>query len=146
MYLVSACLLGVNSRYDGNNNFNQKLYELFKNALLYPVCPEIMGGLKTPRDPCEIVSQNNEFKVINIKGENKTEQFKRGAHNTLKIAQILKAEGAIFMERSPSCGVYNIYDGSFNKKLIKGEGVTSGLLKENGFKLFTIKDLDKISV
>lgn len=146
MYLVSACLLGVNCRYDGDNNFNQKLYELFKNALLYSVCPEIMGGLKIPRDPCELVSQNNEFEVVNIKGENKTEQFKRGAHKTLKIAQILKVEGAIFMERSPSCGVYSIYDGSFNNKLIKGEGFTSRLLKENGFKLFTIKDLDKINI
>lgn len=79
MYLVSACLIGVNCRYDGGHNCNKKLYEMFKDSRLYPVCPEVLGGLGIPREPCEIITKENSYKVINKNGINKTTEFLIGA-------------------------------------------------------------------
>ena len=144
MYLVSACLLGVNCRYDGDNNYNKRLFEYFEESLLYPVCPEVMGGLSIPRKPCEIVQVEDDLKVYDINGNDKTNQFVQGAQKTLKIAELLNTKKAIFMERSPSCGVHNIYDGNFNNKLITGQGITTRLLEKNGIKVFSNRELKKI--
>ncbi|WP_051250330.1 DUF523 domain-containing protein [Carboxydothermus ferrireducens] len=144
MFLVSACLVGLNTKYDGTNNLNPRVLEFLKDKLFIPICPEQLGGLPTPRLPAEIISYP-QLKVINIKGEDVTSNFFRGAQETLKIAQFYenKLSGIILKEKSPSCGVNYIYDGSFQKRLIPGMGVTARLLFEHGFKLFTEKSIGR---
>ncbi|WP_439951479.1 DUF523 domain-containing protein [Carboxydothermus pertinax] len=136
--MVSACLLGLNTKYDGTNNLNQKVLKFLNDKVFIPFCPEQLGGLPTPRLPAEIISFPD-FKVININGEDVTENFLRGAKETLKIARFYEKNisGIILKEKSPSCGVKYIYDGSFQKKLIPGMGVTAYFLFKHGFKLLT---------
>jgi len=131
MILVSACLAGVKCRYDGKSNKTQSIVELVEQGRAIPVCPELLGGLETPRDCCEIKSGNFR-EVISDRGENITSAYKVGAQKTLEIAKIIDADMAILQQRSPSCGCGKIYDGSFTRKLIDGDGFTSALLKRNG--------------
>ncbi len=140
-YIVSACLVGINCKYDGKNNYSKKIEDLVYKGEAIPVCPEILGGLSTPRVPCEIIKKSSETKVINADGVDQTSNFIKGAEATLKIALAVGADSAIFQKRSPSCGVYEIYDGTHSNVLIKGQGITSKLLKENGLKVITEDDL-----
>lgn len=143
MYLVSSCLAGINCRYDGKNNLNKKVAELVKAGEAIPVCPEVLGGLPTPRDPSEIiVDKKGNKRVVSEKGEDVTAEFKLGAEKTLKIAQIVEAKKAILQQRSPSCGCGKIYDGTFSSNLIKGSGLTAELLIENGIEVLTEADLE----
>jgi len=144
MYIVSACLLGVNCRYDGQNNYNEKIYKLFKKYKLFPVCPEVLGGMEIPRNPCEIKIIDNKEKVFDINGNERTNEFQIGARKVLDIAKLINIDGAILMDRSPSCGVNKIYDGTFNNNLINGTGITTKLLKDNDFKVYTTLDLDNL--
>lgn len=130
--LISACLLGVNSKYNGGNNLRKKLLDL-KGYNLIPVCPEQLGGLSTPRSPSEI----RENKVLNDRGEDVTEFFVRGAEETLKLAKIFNCKMAILKESSPSCGVNKVYDGSFSGNKIDGMGMTTSLLSENGIEVIS---------
>lgn len=130
--LVSACLLGVSCRYDGTGEIRETVRELMKNHQLVPVCPEILGGLKTPRCPAE----RRGDKVVTKEGEDVTEAYRRGAEETLKLAELFGCSGAILKERSPSCGCGKIYDGTFTKTLIEGDGVTAQLLKAHGISIF----------
>ena len=116
MIIVSACLTGINCRYDGKNNLNEKIIKLVQNGDAIPICPEQLGGLTTPRTPAEISGN----KVITRSGNDVTIQFQKGAIETLKIAKLLNCKTAIFKENSPSCGSKNIYDGTFSDNLIKG--------------------------
>ncbi len=127
-YIVSSCLCGVKSRYDGKVFISEKVKELVDSGKALMVCPEIMGGLEVPRLPCEIIDN----KVINSEGEDKTRNFKEGADKVLSLAKKYNIKKAILKEKSPSCGSNYIYDGTFNKNLIKGEGITVKLLRENG--------------
>lgn len=128
--LVSACLLGVSCRYDGGGNLNTILENAIKEGKvnLVPVCPEIMGGLETPRTPCE----RQGSKIIAKDGRDCTEAFERGARETLRLAKLYGCRFAFLKERSPSCGFGKIYDGTFSGVLIDGNGVTAELLAENG--------------
>lgn len=137
MKICSACLLGVKCRYDGKNALNRKVIELLKTEILIPVCPEQLGGLPTPREPAEIVGN----KVITRSGQDVTEKFKRGAMETLKIAELLGIREAVLKQGSPSCGCGKICDGTFSGKTIKGDGVTTALLKRHGIKIITEEDL-----
>nr|VFK20459.1 MAG: Uncharacterized conserved protein YbbK, DUF523 family [Candidatus Kentron sp. LFY] len=137
MKLCSACLLGIDCRYDGGNNKNGKVLELAREEVLIPVCPEQCGGLPTPRIPSE---QRGE-QVVTKKGEDVTENFQRGAHGSLLLARLYGIGEAILKQRSPSCGVGEIYDGTFSGKVISGNGVTATLLKENGIKLMSEEEL-----
>lgn len=128
MDIVSACLCGINCKYNGGNNFNPKLYKEMMEGKLFPVCPEVLGGLGTPRIPCEIKGG----RVINREGHDVTESFIEGARKTLEIARMMGAKKAILKQRSPSCGSGMIYDGSFSGKVIEGYGITARMLKENG--------------
>lgn len=134
--LVSACLLGLNCKYNGENNSNDKLTKnlekLTKKYELIAVCPEQMGGLSTPREPCEIVGE----KVLNKNGADLTEQFKKGAKECVKIALEHGSKFAILKAKSPSCGSGSIYDGSFSGTLKAGDGLTSKALKEIGLEIF----------
>ena len=137
MKLCSACLLGEKCRYDGGSKPNEKIIALSKKEKLIPVCPEQLGGLPTPREPAEQRAE----KVFTISGKNVTLQFENGAKQVLKIAKQLGIKEAILKQRSPSCGAGQIYDGTFSGKIIRGDGVTTALLKKNGIKVSSEEDL-----
>lgn len=130
--LVSACLLGANCRYDGNNGKNEDVLALLDRYHLVPVCPEQLGGMETPRPPAE---RRGQITVINQSGQDVTAFFRKGAKETLKLAEIYGCKKAILKERSPSCGHGMIYDGTFSGKKIPGSGVTAALLEENGIEV-----------
>lgn len=140
MFIVSACLLGENCKYNGENNRNEEVIKFLRDREYKKVCPEVLGGLNTPRIPAEIKKD----KVISKSGEDFTEEFILGAKKTLEIAKKSNAKIAILKERSPSCGYRKIYDGSFNKKLIDGNGITAKLLLDNDIEILTEKDIEKI--
>jgi uncharacterized protein YbbK (DUF523 family) len=137
MKLCSACLLGVKCRYNGKDARNKKVMGLLKKEILIPVCPEQLGGLPTPREPAEIRGG----RVITKSGIDVTENFKRGAKEVLKIAKLFGISEAILKQGSPSCGCGRIYNGTFSGKTIKGDGVTTALLKKNGIRVITEEDL-----
>jgi uncharacterized protein YbbK (DUF523 family) len=110
---------------------------LLKSETLIPICPEQLGGLPTPREPAEIRGE----RVVTRSGKDVTENFKRGAKEVLKIAKLYGIKEAIMKQRSPSCGCGEIYDGTFSGKTIKGDGVTTTLLKKNGIKVISEKEL-----
>ena len=134
---VSACLLGENCKYNGGNNYNEKLVEFLKEHEVVGVCPEVLGGLPIPRMSSEIV----EGVVRHKDGTSVDEEFRRGAKESLRIIKEMGAELVILQSRSPSCGVGIIYDGTFSKTLIPGDGVFVKLLKENGICVMDVKDL-----
>lgn len=130
--LVSACLLGVACRYDGVGKENKEVMELMKEHHLVPVCPEILGGLPTPRVPSEIQPDR---KVMMKDGRDVTAEYEKGAQETLRLAKLYDCEYAILKERSPSCGHGEIYDGSFSGTKISGNGIAAELLEKNGVKV-----------
>lgn len=138
--LVSACLLGVHCRYDGNGVMQEELERLSKEYHLIPVCPEIYGGLATPRDPAERIGE----RIITKNGKDVTAQYTKGAEEILQLCKFYDCHYAILKERSPSCGYGRIYDGTFSGTLIEGSGVTAQLLAEHGVEVYgesRIKDL-----
>ncbi|MFA6047917.1 MAG: DUF523 domain-containing protein [Parcubacteria group bacterium] len=137
MKLCSACLLGVNCRYDGKNKANEKVLELSKKEKLIPVCPEQLGGLPTPRTKSEIL----DGKVITEKGEDVTEKFQKGAEETLKIAKENNITEAILKQESPSCGCGKIHDGTFSGKVIEDWGITVDSLRKNGIKVISEEEI-----
>ena len=130
--LVSACLLGKKTRYDGKDNYIPSMEELAKHFEIIPICPEVEGGLPTPRLPSEIL----DGKVINVEGEDNTAYFLLGAKEALQKAKEYGIRYAILKAKSPSCGASEIYDGTFTHTLKKGDGITAALLKEAGVTLY----------
>lgn len=128
--LVSACLLGIGCRYDGKEKANEQVLKLLNDpdVVLVPVCPEQLGGLPTPRTASERLGD----RVVNQVGEDVTVQYRKGAEAALKIAELYDCKKAILKERSPSCGCGVIYDGSFSRQTIPGNGVTAELLLNHG--------------
>lgn len=126
--LVSACLLGKNCKYSGGNNYDQAVVDFVQGHRVIPVCPEVLGGLPIPRSPAELV----DGVVINKAGISVDEQFRAGAEKALAIAKQNGAELAILQSRSPSCGVKEIYDGSFTGRKIPGQGVFAEMLQQAG--------------
>ncbi len=135
--LVSACLLGIGCRYDGASKPNTKVIELKDRYELIPICPEIYGGLPTPRIPSEIVGD----RVVMKDGADVTEQYRRGAREAVRLCQLFDIRIAVLKARSPSCGTGKIYDGSFGGVLIDGDGITSEALKEIGIKVISEEEL-----
>ena len=135
--IVSACLIGINCKYNGGNNYNEKVVEFVKGHDIIPICPEIMGGLPTPREPSEIVNG-----VVKHKdGSSVDTEFRKGAELALNKVITNGAEIVILQSRSPSCGVKYIYDGTFSGSLIPGQGVFAKLLKENNIRVLDVSDL-----
>ena len=132
--LVSACLLGARCRYDGRANTCPAALALADCAELIPVCPEQLGGLGTPRPACEIWAGH----VVDEGGVDRTAAFRRGAEAVLALSKTYGATQALLQNRSPSCGSGWIYDGTFSKKLVPGDGITAQLLKENGIQVIGI--------
>ncbi|MDF2532987.1 MAG: hypothetical protein K0Q65_2568 [Clostridia bacterium] len=139
--LISACLLGVNCKYNGNNNEVQNLVKQIRNVTFIPVCPEQLGGLTTPRPPAEIQA---DAKVVSKEGKDVTLQFEFGAEETLRIAKLYNCEYAILKERSPSCGSKQVYDGSFQGKVKPGEGKTAALLKKNDIEVYSEENFEEL--
>lgn len=142
MYIVSACLLGQNCKYNGGNNLNEEVVEFCKNHKYITVCPESAGKLPTPRPPAEKVGD----RIVDKDGKDVTDAFLRGADISLKscmeMARISgeEIEGAILKANSPSCGVGQIYDGTFSGTLTEGDGVFAGMLKRLGVEIITEKE------
>ena len=126
--LVSACLLGIGCRYDGKHKANEEVLRLREKYNLIPVCPEVFGGLPTPRVPSERVGG----KVMMRDGRDVTDNYRRGAEEALRLCRIYDVKLAILKDRSPSCGKNEIYDGSFSGTLTQRDGVTAELLKSEG--------------
>ena len=135
--MVSGCLLGENCKYNGGNNFSEKVAEYIKGHEVISVCPECLGGLPTPRVPAEIVNGV----VTNKEGVIVDEEFRKGAEIALELAKKEKIDLAILQSRSPSCGTKQIYDGTFSGKRVDGQGVFAKLLGENGFRMIDVEDL-----
>lgn len=133
--IVSACLLGICSRYDGGDAYSKDAVESVKGSLIIPVCPEQLGGLPTPRPKAEITSGSGSdvldgrSSVTDEYGIDVTGYFLKGAQQALKIARLTGAEKAMLKERSPSCGVSLICSRS---ECVQGEGVAAALLKREG--------------
>ncbi len=139
MVLVSACLVGKKCRYDGNDSYHQKVADFVKENQeeVILICPEEMGGLNTPRCPCEIVGRSVQTKT----GKDFTSEFELGAEKVRKIIKTNHVTRAIMKSKSPSCGCGQIYDGSFTGKLTSGNGITVEMLLENNVEVITEDDL-----
>ncbi|BDQ38222.1 hypothetical protein SYK_25820 [Pseudodesulfovibrio nedwellii] len=135
--IVSACLAGMYCRYNGDTQPHETIIELVSQGQAIPFCPEVHGGLSTPRAPCEI----QENKVVDSDGIDRTEAFQRGAEEGLRLARLVGSHEAILKARSPSCGSSEIYDGTFSSTRIAGDGLFARLLKDNGFSIRTEEDL-----
>ena len=129
--LVSACLLGEPCRYDGKSKPCERVITLKNTYNLIPICPEVMGGLPTPRTPSEICGE----RVLMKDGRDVTENYNRGAQKALEIARENACTVAILKEKSPSCGSGLIHNGLFDGGLVEGDGITTQLLKQNGIRV-----------
>ncbi|MEI4830155.1 DUF523 domain-containing protein [Bacillus sp. FJAT-53711] len=146
MIVISACLAGIACRYDGNDNLVAKIQELLDKEETILICPEVLGGLPTPRTPAEIVGGNGDdvlngtAKVIDQNGNDVTEIFIAGAYEALHQIKDLNPEYIILKERSPSCGSSVIYTGEFNGQKQDGYGVTTALFRRHGFTVISEDD------
>ncbi len=141
--LVSACLAGIKCRYNGKEVVNQYVPKLEQSEII-KVCPEVLGGLETPREPCEIIGGTAEevwkgtAKILSISGKDCTKQFKIGALKVLDIVRENNITKAVLKQRSPSCGYGINYDGTFSGNKINGNGILAELLKQNGVEIIPI--------
>ena len=144
MYIVSACLLGENVKYSGGNNYSEAVCDFLRDKEYILVCPEVRGGLSTPREPSERVGN----KVINKIGEDVTREFLEGARlseeDVFKRYAIEDIEGAILRRNSPSCGYGQIYDGTFTGTVTEGNGVFAERLKALGIKVFNDNNIQEL--
>lgn len=137
--IVSACLAGDHCKYNGGNNLNQKMMDFLKSHEIIKVCPEVLGGLPTPRPSAEIVGSQ----VMNTEGKNITKEFTLGAQIAFEIVKKKNPELIILQSRSPSCGIKQIYDGTFAGKKIPGHGLFAELCIKAGYKILDIEDIDE---
>ncbi|KUK13320.1 MAG: hypothetical protein PWQ16_1576 [bacterium] len=148
---VSACLLGIPCRYDGRAKVNDEVLNLFLSGVeVLPFCPECWGGLGVPREPAEIVGGTGKevwegkAKVLTKSGKDLTSQFKLGAKRVLEVCEKLSVSLFVLKEKSPSCGISLIYDGSFTGRVKHGMGVLAYILKEKGYKLKNELEINNI--
>lgn len=151
MILVSSCLAGLKVRYNGTHSLEEKIGKLVEENKAITVCPELLGGLSTPREPAEIVGGSGEdvldgkAKVIDKSGKDVTQFFIKGAYAALEIAQKNNAPIVVLKENSPSCGSSSIYNGEFKSEKIAGNGVASALLKRTGVQVISEEQFIKNS-
>lgn len=134
---VSACLLGENCKYNGGNNYSDKVMKYIQGREVISICPEVLVGLPTPRESAEIVDGTVKHKD----GSSVDREFRKGAETALKIVMENNIDLVILQSRSPSCGVNSIYDGSFSGKIIPREGIFAELLRNNNIKAVDVADL-----
>ena len=139
MIAVSGCLAGERCKYDGTDNCVRSLKELVENGEAVTICPEVMGGLSVPRDPCERKGDC----VCTQKGKDCTAEYKKGAEKALDLLLQKGITTAIMKAKSPSCGKGLIYDGTFTRTLTEGNGVAAQLLIDHGIRVITEKEWEK---
>lgn len=150
MIVISSCLAGLATRYDGKDNFKEEIASLLRQGRAVLACPEQLGGLSTPRPPAEIVGGNGadvldgRARVQTVEGLDVTEEFIKGAEQTLKTAEAVGATYAVLKESSPSCGGRMIYDGTFSKRKQPGYGVTAALLRRHGIEVYSEDNLHEL--
>jgi uncharacterized protein YbbK (DUF523 family) len=135
---VSACLLGVRCNHEGEANPSAAVQALASGRRLIPVCPETAGGLPTPRPAAEIQADG---RVRTAAGDDVTGAYRRGADHAVRLAQTVGAAGAVLKARSPSCGCHEVYDGSFSRTRVAGEGVTARALRQAGLPVCSEDDV-----
>ena len=138
--LVSACLLGTPCRYDGRSKADARIQALAEKYELVPVCPEELGGLPTPREP----SERRGERVVMRSGRDVTAEYRRGAEAALALCLQNGCKAAVLKEKSPSCGCGQVYDGTFSRRLIEGDGVTAELLKAHGVAVYGESGAEKL--
>lgn len=140
--LISACLIGSNCKYSGGTNKldDAQLSALRKKYKLFPVCPEVSGGLSTPRDP----SEQFNGRVYSCSGEDVTDEFEKGAQTALKLCRRFAIDTALMKQSSPSCGSKTVYDGTFSHTLIEGNGITVELLKKEGINVMSENNINEV--
>ncbi|MBV1910814.1 MAG: DUF523 domain-containing protein [Kangiellaceae bacterium] len=143
--LISACLLGEQVRYDGKDKLlnDDRIANWLQQSILVAICPEVSGGLSTPRAPAELQSRIEPQQVITINNADVTDAFKKGARQALELCISNDIKLAILTEGSPSCGSSNINDGQFRHRKIPGEGLTTKLLRENNITVFSHLEIDR---
>lgn len=135
---VSACLLGENCKYNGGNNYSEKVADFIKGHEVVVLCPEVAGGLPVPRASAEIVDG-----IIKTEsGQSVDAAFRTGAEKVMTEVLKQKIDLAILQSRSPSCGVNEIYDGSFSGKKIKGQGIFAKMLIDQGLRVIDVEDIE----
>ena len=140
--MVSSCLIGLNCKYNGGNNRNEKLLRLLEGHTVIPVCPEVLGCLPVPRPSAEIVNGT----VMNTAGENVDAAFRLGAEKALALAKREQPDLIVLQSRSPSCGVKQVYDGTFSGRKIPGQGLFVAAAAKAGFKVLDIEDIDSLTL
>lgn len=138
--LVSACFIHEGYKYSGGSNRNEQIIKLAEKYEFILVCPEVFGGLPTPRVPSEIVGD----KVLSSLGKDVTKEFYTGAYKALELAKLHGCNKAILKAKSPSCGKGKVYDGTFTHKIIDGNGIAAKLLMDNGITVYTEEELDNL--
>lgn len=138
--LISHCLLGENCKWNGRNNARDLLISIQDKVEYIPVCAEVFGGLPTPRIPSERVGD----KVMSEIDLDVTKNYMDGALKVIEIAKRNNVSYAIFKERSPSCGVHQIYDGTFSRNVVPGKGFTTELLEQNGIKVYSDEEIQEL--
>ncbi|MET3697909.1 uncharacterized protein YbbK [Bacillus oleivorans] len=147
MIIVSSCLAGLDVRYNGTNSLHDRIQKLVKEKRAIAVCPELLGGFSTPREPAEIIGGDGEdvlngrAQVMDRSGKDVTDLYLKGAYQTLEKARALQATLIVLKENSPSCGSAFIYNGEFNGTKMAGNGVTAALLKRHGFRVISEEQL-----
>lgn len=147
MILVSSCLAGLKVRYNGSHCIHNDVNSLVEQRKAITVCPELLGGFSTPREPAEIVGGeggdvlDGKAKVIQKSGRDVTDLFIKGANATLMQAQEVNATAVVLKEFSPSCGSSMIYNGNFSGEKRVGSGVTAALLIRNGIRVISEQEL-----
>ncbi len=137
--LVSACLLGTACSHEGGDSRRAAVEALADTHRLVPVCPEVCGGLSTPRPAAERQGE----RVVNVNGDDVTDAYVRGARAAVELARATGARRAVLKARSPSCGSAEIYDGTFSRTLHAGEGVTAAALRVAGIEVVSEDDISE---
>lgn len=138
--IVSACLLGDKCRYDGHSNYVPLIKELKEKYEIIVICPEVNGGLSIPRIPSEIKGD----RVINKKGKDVTKYFDKGVDYVMQVVKYFNIKKAVLKEKSPSCGVHYIYDGSHTGKVIDGQGWLTRKLVEFGVSIYNENEIEEL--
>ena len=135
--VVSACLLGKNCKYNGGNNFSDEVARFIADREVIPVCPEVLAGLGTPRTPIEIRGD----RVLSREGIDVTDRLKRAVAEILERLRNEDVDCVILKSRSPTCGVRQVYDGSFTGTLVDGTGVLAKALMENDYRVLDAEEV-----
>lgn len=135
--LVSGCLLGENCKYNGGNNYNPRIVEFLKGKEVISICPEIMAGMGCPRNPIEIV----DGVLTDCHGKNVDSLIRKSVMEIMERIRDEEIQCAVLQSRSPTCGVNQVYDGTFSGKLIPGSGVFAKSLMDAGYRVIDGEDI-----